>query len=313
MLAANPKGLFHVRDELSGWILGFDRYSKGGERSFWVEAYGGDTFTIDRVKAGGSIRIPHLSISVFGGVQPDRLTTLLLSGDDDGLPARFIWAWPDPLPPRRPTATVSDGPVRAAMRRLAALRPGRSETGDHPILMRLDGPASDTFQQWREEHDVSAKATAGMVESAWGKLPGILLRLAMVLELSAWAIGPTGAPEPTNVSKASLLRAAVLVDDYIKPMAERVYSDAAMPVNERHASGLARYIAYGKHDQVNVRVLSRNRCVPGLNDPATVAAAIKILVEAGWLRPDDTPTGGRPRGDYTVNPRVRDLVERSHG
>ena len=28
MLAANPKGLFSVRDELSGWLLGFDRYSQ---------------------------------------------------------------------------------------------------------------------------------------------------------------------------------------------------------------------------------------------------------------------------------------------
>ena len=83
LLCNNPKGLLNTRDELSGWLLGFDRYNKGGERSFWLEAYGARPYTIDRVKAGGSVHIPRLSISVFGGLQPDRLSSLLLDADDD--------------------------------------------------------------------------------------------------------------------------------------------------------------------------------------------------------------------------------------
>ena len=30
--------------------------------------------------------------------------------------------------------------------------------------------------------------------------------------------------------------------------------------------------------------------------------ACRFLADAGWLSQDDTPTGGRRRGDWTVNP-----------
>ena len=49
--------------------------------------------------------------------------------------------------------------------------------------------------------------------------------------------------------------------------------------------------------------MSRSGRVPGLKDKATMTAAIAALSEAGWLRPDESPTGGRPRSDYIVNPR----------
>lgn len=39
ILAGNPQGFMHFRDELSGWFMSFDRYSPGG-REFWLEAYG---------------------------------------------------------------------------------------------------------------------------------------------------------------------------------------------------------------------------------------------------------------------------------
>ena len=46
ILAGNPMGTLHFRDELAGWLMSFDRYSPGG-REFWLEAYGGRSF-VDR-------------------------------------------------------------------------------------------------------------------------------------------------------------------------------------------------------------------------------------------------------------------------
>ena len=46
ILAGNPMGTLHFRDELAGWLMSFDRYSPGG-REFWLEAYGGRPF-VDR-------------------------------------------------------------------------------------------------------------------------------------------------------------------------------------------------------------------------------------------------------------------------
>jgi putative DNA primase/helicase len=47
ILEGNPQGTLHFRDELAGWLTSFERYSPGG-REFWLEAYGGRPFVIDR-------------------------------------------------------------------------------------------------------------------------------------------------------------------------------------------------------------------------------------------------------------------------
>lgn len=43
LLENNPKGLLQYRDEMSGWLGSFGRYSSnaGGERAFWLETFGG--------------------------------------------------------------------------------------------------------------------------------------------------------------------------------------------------------------------------------------------------------------------------------
>ena len=77
-----------------------DRYSSGkgnAERPLWCEAFGGGpTGSI-----ASRIRRPWcrtLTVAICGGIQPDRLASLLLDGDDDGLTARLLYLWPE-LPP----------------------------------------------------------------------------------------------------------------------------------------------------------------------------------------------------------------------
>ena len=99
LLQDNPKGLLLHRDEMAGWLGSFGRYSSnaGGERALWIEAYGGRPYTIDRQKNPDAIIIPHLSVAVLGGLQPDKLG-LVIHGADDGFAGRFLWFWPDPAP-----------------------------------------------------------------------------------------------------------------------------------------------------------------------------------------------------------------------
>jgi putative DNA primase/helicase len=76
MLASNPRGLLHVRDELSGWFGGFDRYNsgRGADRAFWLETWNGGAFVCDRVRYHGApVRIEHASVGIIGGMVPDRL------------------------------------------------------------------------------------------------------------------------------------------------------------------------------------------------------------------------------------------------
>jgi hypothetical protein len=46
--------------------------------------------------------------------------------------------------------------------------------------------------------------------------------------------------------------------------------------------------------------------VDGLRNARTLASALDLLVDGKILLEDKVPTGGRPRFEYVVNPRVWD-------
>lgn len=50
ILSRQPRGTLQMRDELSGWLENMQRYSGGGsDRPFWLEAYGGRGFSVERM------------------------------------------------------------------------------------------------------------------------------------------------------------------------------------------------------------------------------------------------------------------------
>ena len=75
--AGLPRGILLGRDELAGWAASFDRYGGyGADRGFFLEAFGGRSFHVDRMKNAEPIAIRHLSIGVLGSTQPDRLALI---------------------------------------------------------------------------------------------------------------------------------------------------------------------------------------------------------------------------------------------
>jgi hypothetical protein len=308
LCAAHPKGLTFFRDELAGWFGAFDRYSgSGAERALWLEAYQGNSYTIDRVKSERAIRIPHFAIGVLGGIQPERLVDLL-EGPDDGLTSRFTWSWPEPIPPKRPAQTADRAAAVKALMRLAQLKLGADDFGNpQPRVLRLDADAADVFHQWRQEHAAESRDLAGALASAWGKAPGHLLRLALVLEHIWWCGNGEGVEAPNSISRAAVTAAAVMVEDYNKPMAARVYGDAALPERDRLAATLARWVLKTKPTIINAKKLRREARLPGLKEADKVKLALDGLEDADWLRPAPTRQGGTPgraRADYAVNPKI---------
>ena len=45
----------------------------------------------------------------------------------------------------------------------------------------------------------------------------------------------------------------------------------------------------------------------GLTTREAAAAALDVLVDVDWLRPEEVPTRGRPRRVFHINPRVREM------
>ncbi|EIE50326.1 transposase IS116/IS110/IS902 family protein [Citreicella sp. 357] len=147
LLAQTWRGLLMSRDELSGWLASMDRYSGGGDRPFWLEAYGGRSYPVDRKSSPEPIIVDHLTVAVLGGTQPDKLARLLVNTDDDGLLARFLTVFPDPVPLSRPSTQIDTAMVRAALERLRSLGAARDDSGvKRPFYIVFSDAAADALQ-----------------------------------------------------------------------------------------------------------------------------------------------------------------------
>jgi hypothetical protein len=300
---AAPKGVLIVRDELAGWIGGMTAYNDAG-RAFWIEAYGGRPYRVERVKHPEPIVIPRLAVAVYGTTQPEKLG-LLMRGADDGLLARILWTWPAAISFKLGKQVPAAQWAVTAMDRLRELD---LQTGDapSPIMVPLSDQARLMIETFGHEMQESQHAAGGLLRSALGKARGQALRLALVLEFLWWC-GEDGmnAP-PTQISARAFAAAAQLMADYFASMAERVYGDAAVTERERGAATLARWVLANRSTELHVRHLQREMRLPGLRTAEQIKSAAEALVEADWLR---LPTPGnefgqRGRVAYPVNPQL---------
>jgi hypothetical protein len=72
-----------VSDELAALFLNMGRYSGGQDNEFWLEAWNGKDFVVDRM-GRPPVVVKHLLIGIMGGFQPDKLSRSF-NGDADGM------------------------------------------------------------------------------------------------------------------------------------------------------------------------------------------------------------------------------------
>ena len=306
---ANPRGLMLQRDELAGWIASMDRYGSGagGDRPFWLQAYGGRPWAPDRVKDLEPVNVPHLLWTILGTIQPDRVSTLMMAGDDDGLSARFLYCWPEALPPRRPESRAD---TEGALHRLRRLRGLPWQEAPEPKVLPFTDHAATALHEWRLEVNSMEDAAAGLMLSWLGKLPGVAVRLALILELLAWSETPEGTLEPEAITERSIVAAVTFLVDFAIPMARRTFGAAALPQAERDARGLARWIIQQVPlpDIVNAKELRRMAQGPAIPDAERMEAALRELEAAQWVRsaPIRAAGHGRQRKDWAINPALKE-------
>lgn len=308
--AGNPKGLLLLRDELSGWWRGFNRYGGDGERKFWIESYGARSYNVDRKGAAGPVTIDRLAISVLGGVQPAALAPML-AGEADGFAARFLYAYPNPV-----RGFTLDGPdvdrdgaeaALAKLRRLALVDDGEG-TG-RPFICNLEADAAAVFMGWWRGKEAEAHESTGLWGEWLGKQKGGAARLALILEHLWWCVSDDGEGFPRTVGARAMNAAIGLIEGWAGPMAKRAFGASAASAEESDTAALARWLRRQRISAFNAKDARRSADGPGgrLANAAAMAAACRGLEDAGLIRRTGGRAGdgpGRTRLDYAVNPAL---------
>lgn len=306
LAARLPRGLLMARDELAAWIGSFDKYHGGrSDRAFATEMYGGRYYVVDRVKNQRDICINHLSIGVIGSIQPDKISSIIC-GPDDGFSSRFLWSWPDAIPefslcridfddenPRDDLAFI----------RLTNLKMDIDHNNNKiPKIIKLSEDAENILESFGKRVLKSSSETSGMLSGALGKARGHALRLAAVIEHIWWCCS-FDEQEPELISKKATESAVHLLENYFIPMAEKVFSDAEIPVADHQAMTLARYLKSKKIQLFNSRDLRRKIGGP-LRESSSMESACTILADEGLVRRQSVSSKvtGRPPKIYEVNP-----------
>jgi hypothetical protein len=236
------------------------------------------------------IIIDRLGIGLFGSIQPDRLSEMMES-PDDGLLARFLWAWPNKVPAKRPYKEADITRATEALRLLYELPLVSDENGGlRPFFCRMTDDAADLFEQWWTRHQ--AVELAGPLAGTLGKAPGHVVRLSLVLEHLWWCGGSDLTMPPSTISAKAVTAAIAFVTDYFHPMAARVFGDASVPEADRLATVVAKWIMATRPTVINPKLLRRTAGLPGLREAEKVKLALAVLVEADWIVPAPARAGG---------------------
>jgi hypothetical protein len=304
-LAENPGGIFVLRDELSGWLAGLERQGREQERAFFLECWNGDSnFMVDRI-GRGQICVEHCCVSLFGGIQPDRLQAYLADAlrngpSNDGLIQRFqLCVWPD-LPrtwkyvDRTPDATALRM-ADAVYRRLVGMNP------ETPLLLKFSADAQSLFVEWLTglEAQLRGGEISPFIQAHLAKYRKLMPAIALLLSLADGSLDEVGLRHAQQ---------AAAWCGYLEHHAHRIYASRTSP-GVMAAGDLAKKLMKGwrrNEGEFSVRDVYRNAWT-GLATPDEARAALLLLEDAGWVRRSTAPsTSGRPSEIYLLNPRIGD-------
>lgn len=284
ILNENPRGVLLSRDELSGWLAGFDRYSAGksgasAEAPKWLEIYNVEAITIDR-KTGDQrfvyVRRPFVSIT--GGIQPGILARCLTNEHrDNGLQSRLLMTYPPRQPKQWRDDEVSSATQAAyadLIRDLFELQHDATDGDLRPATLTLSDEARELFKRYVNETGQEQAEFYGHLASQWSKLEETPARLAIVLHCARQV--STGVVDPWQID-GETMRAAIILAEWFKGETLRINRLLSEPEESREARHLADWIrSHGG------RITARDLCRLRRDIATTDEAELKLmrLVEA---------------------------------
>jgi Protein of unknown function (DUF3987) len=297
LLQARPQGMLMLCDELSGLFLNMGRYSRGQDNEFWLEAWNGNAYTVERM-GRPPVAVDYLLVGLVGGLQPDKVNRCF-KGDHDGMYARIVFGWPSEPPYRPLTNEVAEiePEIVNALTRIIDLVSDREDTFA-PRSVSLSPDAFELFDQFRELQHAEKDALDGREREWWAKAPAHVLRLAGTLCYLDWAM--VGGVEPERIDAQYVQAAITLVRDYFWPHSRAVLRQIGLNERNANARRLLRWIRANTKKEISVRDARRDALSQSLDADQT-RELLDNLVKAGWLRKTSTQTDGRTKHRWEVN------------
>lgn len=94
MLAANPKGIGMVYDEIAGFVGRFNRYNAGADEQMYLTLFNGSSVMRDRMN-GQSAFAKSTYLTIIGTTQPSVLKTVFFDKAESGFFDRWLITQPD--------------------------------------------------------------------------------------------------------------------------------------------------------------------------------------------------------------------------
>ena len=319
ILRDNPKGVLVLKDELSGWLASFHKRGYEGARQFYLEAWDGTGgFISDRISRG-TIRIPHICISLLGSIQPSVLISLLddsITGGahDDGMLQRFqLLVWPEldtdfeniDRHPDEEAKQLAYDTIQYLTELDASELNAEFDEGRGVHFLRFNQEAQVLFNDWREtfENRIRTGEEKAAFIAHLAKYRSLLPSLTLIYHLASGNTGPVGE---------EALQAGLRWLGYLESHAVRVYG--IVKPEKKALESLAQHFKDRKlEDGFTVRDVYRKKW-SGLSEKEVVEKVLEVLLQLHWLRAQEVKPnkkGGRPTTKYYINPKIHQSGEAS--
>jgi hypothetical protein len=304
LLQARPQGMPVILDELAGLFLNLSRYSGGTDKEFWLEAWNGNTYRVERVNRP-PVDVEYLLIGLVGGFQPDKVAKSF-DGDADGIYARVLFSWPTEAPYRPLTDLVNE--IDPELENILTKFIDLAEFVDDKLVVRtvaLTDDARKDFERFRELVHHKKDGLDGREREWWVKTPAHVLRLAGTLAYLDWAMESVGktTPAPTTIEARFVAAAVRLVTEYFWPHARAALRQIGLTDANAKARKVLRWLRAERKEQVSIEDVRRDALQQSLNAEAT-GKLVEEFVQAGLLRkaPIENRGPGRHAHRWDVNP-----------
>ncbi|MEG3875807.1 DUF3987 domain-containing protein [Microcoleus sp. herbarium7] len=218
-------GLSLIKDELSGLIASHGAYKggKGSDKESFLSGWNGGGIKKNRCGDGSRVSLSHDSLSITGGIQPDKIRSLLGDFTDaQGEWARFLW-YHQPMRPYkipRNNSRYDLGELLESIYRKILELPA--------LKLRFDRQGQTYFDDWHDEKDEhKRRETKPGLQAAIAKMPGQAVRLIGLLHI-LWEIAE-GNTEVRATVPLEIVKAGCDLAEFYLGQVTKLQSDGEVP------------------------------------------------------------------------------------